>query len=315
MPGLRELFIRQADWEGPLLNPEEKGIGVKPDAKVWGDNGYLFQVQRNPGEADQVFLNPSMRLVSWEKFEVGPPGFEHRVEQRYSKFRRIEGFALPHRIERFIDGGSLDAIIEINEVVIGPSIPDSLFVMPDVRYPKSEDLRIVDMDDLSPLRERFDADAGRVRLVAILSPTSSTSRQELLDLRAIMDSARDDRIAAYIIWTPILESDSRAAAVARKKEYDDPRITFFWDPRLAAAQSWRDVLKLKSNALNLCCFYGPGAQWDSSPTSPDYWMHPGIGSQSAPTMDRGQSLAKLREMLAKTPPDKKKRGAKTSQNE
>jgi hypothetical protein len=313
MPGVREMFIRQAEWEGPFLNTEKKGIHLTPVDSLWGDNGYLFKVQRGSGEPDLVLLNSSMRLVSKEVFTAGPPGFEHRVERRYSNFRRVEGFAFPHRVEQFVDGGTQDAILEVAEVIIGPAISDSLFVMPEIHYPQPADVDLVDMPNLSALHDHFLADAGKVRLVAILSPTASTSRRELFDLRAVLDSAQDDRIAAYVVWTPVLESDSRAAAAARKSELDDPRVTFLWDPHSETAKSLHDALQLKSNALNLCCLYSPDAQWDSTPGSPDYWTQPAMGDPATTNLDQTQSLDRIREMLAKIPQDKKKHGAKTSQ--
>ena len=315
MPGLREMFIKLSDWEGPFINTEKKGLRLKADSEIWGDRGYLFKVQQASGTEDQVLLNAGMRLVAKEVYEVGPPGYEHKVERRYSTFRRVEGFAVPFRIEQFVDGGgSLDATIEVIEFIVGPAIPDSLFGMPNTSYPKTDDPTLIEVENLTSLRDHFAADAGRVRLVAILSPTSAESHQELLDLKAVMDSTKDDRLAALVVWSPILESDNKASATARKKEADDPRITFLWDPKLVAAQNLRDALQLKSNALNLCCVYGPDAQWDSTPGSPEYWTQPGRGDHGDSELDGTQNIGKIREMLSKMPQDKKKHAAKTSQH-
>lgn len=307
MPGLREWFMRQADFEGPLINSGKKGIAVTPDKSTWSAAaGYLFRIDRGTGATDELFVDPNLRQVAREVLYLGPPGFQHRVEQRYSKFRRIQGFSFPHRIERLVDDGSFDAMIDITEVSIVPAVDDSLFAMPAVRSAAANDTRLADLSDLTPVRERFAADAGMVRLVALLSPTSASSRQGLLEVQGIMDSIRDERVKAYIIWMPVVESDDRAAAASRTAECADARFAFFWDPKLVAAQQWQDVLDLGSMGWNLYLFHAGDATWEAAPPTPGFWMHQGVGKKNAPLLDRAQGVAKMRQWLAAAPDDGKK---------
>lgn len=300
VPGWRELFVRQADFGGPFLNPEKRGLHITNDNSTWSPTaGYRFYVKRETGQTDEVFLDPNTRLAKTEIFQVGPSGFEYRVEQRYSRYRRTEGFALPSKIERFVDGQPLE-VINIDQVIIGPPVAEELFVVKGADYSGSESPNLVDLNSLSDLRDRFRSDAGRTRLVAVLSPTSADSRRGFLDLQNALNRINDDRVRAYVIWTKVLETDQRAAAAKRAAEYQDPRIAFFWDQNHLAAGGWESVSNSKRTSWNSYFLHGPKASWESAPSAPDFWFQSGDGISSAADAD---GFTKMSTLLTSMPDD------------
>jgi hypothetical protein len=304
VPGLRELFIRQADFGGPFINPEKRGLNVSRDQDMWGPAGYRFFVKRENGQTDQVLLDPNTRLAKMETFEVGPSGFEHRVEQKYSRYRRTEGFAMPARIERFVDGELLE-VVNIDEVIIGPPVAEEIFAIHPADYSGSNAPNLVDLNNLSDLRDRFIADAGRIRLVAVLSPTSADSRRGFLDLQNTLNRINDDRVRAYVIWTNVLDTDRRPAAAKRTAEFNDPRITFFWDQNHVAADSWQSLSNTKRSTWNSYFLHGPKASWEASPSAPDFWFQLAGGTGATSSASDATGFSKISELLTSMPEDEK----------
>ena len=85
-------------------------------------------------------------------------------------------------------------------------------------------------DDLSPLREAFNAASGRWRVVALVSPTCSEC---LLGADAVQQelTARyaPDRLAALIVWIPMLQTDDEAAARDSATLFPPDRVLHFYD--------------------------------------------------------------------------------------
>jgi hypothetical protein len=304
VPGWREMFIRQADFCGPFVYPERNGITVSRDNDLWGPTGYKLLVKRETGQTDQVILDPNTRLTKLETFQVGPPGFEYQVEHKYSRYRRFQGFAFPGRTERFVDG-ELAEVITIDEVLIGPPVEEALFAMHPADYTGSESPNLVDLNQLSDLRDRFVADAGHIRLVAVLSPTSADSRRGFLDLQNTLNRINDDRVRAYVIWTNILDTDHRQAAAKRTAEFNDPRITFFWDQNHVASASWQMASNTKRAAWNSYYLHGPKASWEASPSAPDYWFQLASGRGAKSTASDADGFTKISELLTSMPEDEK----------
>lgn len=267
-PGFRELFARQADFAGPLIGCEKKGIKVVPDSKTWGDAGYLFHIERSNGFKDQLLVDPNLRLAKSEKYQIDVNSY---AEQKFSKYRRTEGFAMPFHVERFIDG-KLVEVVDLDEVTIGPEMPESHFAVRAADYSGSQSANLVDLNSLNDLRERFLADEGRVRIVALLSPTSAEGRRGYLELQNALKKINDERLRAYVVWTGVLDTDKRLAAAARAAECKDPRVTSFWDQKQAAAGEWSQIVSADHPVWNSYFINGPTAAWDGNPPVPEHWL-------------------------------------------
>jgi hypothetical protein len=293
-PGEREIFCRQADFAGPLIGCEKKGVKIIPDSKTWGNEGYLFHIERADGYKDQLFVDPNLRLAKSEKYQIDADSY---AEQKFSKYRRVEGFAVPGHIERFIDGKLVETI-EVADFTIGPEMPDKHFAVHATDYSGSMAADIVDLKSLDDLRERFKADEGRVRVVAFLSPTSAEGRRGYLDLQNALKNINDERLRAYVVWTGVLDTDQRAAAGARATECKDPRVTAFWDQTQAAAGQWSKVVSADHPVWNSYFVNGPTASWDANPPVPQYWLQGNSLTSIEGGPARVDGFSKVRDMLA-----------------
>lgn len=88
-----------------------------------------------------------------------------------------------------------------------------------------------------------------------------------------MNNVDNDNLRVYIIWLPTLRSDNKVEAVLRTQEFNDDRLTYFWDEARHAGRSWQEILELKSVAWDVYFLYGQDAAWVDSPQMPDYYMH------------------------------------------
>ena len=81
-------------------------------------------------------------------------------------------------------------------------------------------------------------------------------------------------ISGSIVWIPILENDSFAAAVPSVKALSDDRIKHYYDSQktlgktIAASVGWPGKV-----AWDIYLFYEPTVMWAESPPKPEYWMH------------------------------------------
>lgn len=300
-PGLREIFCRQADFAGPLIGCEKKGVKVIPDSKKWGNEGYLFHIERADGYKDELLVDPNLRLAKSEKYQIDDDSY---AEQKFSKYRRVEGFAVPGHIERFIDG-KLVEVIDVAEFTIGPEMPDKHFAVHAADYSGSLAANLVDLKSLDDLKERYMADEGRVRIVAFLSPTSAEGRKGYLDLQNALKNFNDERLRAYVVWTGVLDTDQRAAAGARASECKDPRVTAFWDQSQAAAGQWSKVVSADHPVWNSYFVNGPTASWDSKPPVPEHWLQGNSLTSTEGGPARVDGFSKVRDMLATMADDSK----------
>ena len=84
----------------------------------------------------------------------------------------------------------------------------------------------------------------------------------------------DADLSGSIVWIPMLEKDTLAAAVSPVKALSDERIRHFYDRHkavgktIAASVGWPGRV-----AWDIYLFYGPKLKWFETPPAPDFWMH------------------------------------------
>jgi hypothetical protein len=157
--------------------------------------------------------------------------------------------------------------------------------------------------DDAELRERFNADAGKVRLVTLLSPTCGTCLHAARAMeRYLLEAVAGDGLAVYVVWGPMLERDSREAAAAATVHVPDPRAAHFWiDPPAVLAQVFARRLALESGgAWDVFFLYPPGVRWpgDEPPAAADYFHALGDRLPAERRFD-GEAIARrVRELMA-----------------
>ena len=108
----------------------------------------------------------------------------------------------------------------------------------------------------------------------------------------MLQRLRSTHFRAYIIWQPVLRSDDRKSARRRTLEFANERFVHFWDKTRLTGELWQRVLDRKSEPWDVYLLYEADAQWERTPTKPDYWVW-----QLNNTTKKGFEL-KARRMLA-----------------
>jgi hypothetical protein len=134
------------------------------------------------------------------------------------------------------------------------------------------------------LREAFNADLGKVRILALVSPTCGACLRGATDIQAVFGEIGDTRMRGYIVWVPKLDGQESNVPEATHT-VADPRASHYWDGNGYLLHAYDRTLDLGQDAWDVYLLYGPGARWDSSdPPEPAYWMNQ-LGGANGPTLD------------------------------
>jgi hypothetical protein len=92
--------------------------------------------------------------------------------------------------------------------------------------------------------------------------------------RYVLEQNPGDRLAAYVVWGPMLGEETAADAKQATRHLPDRRVANFWTPTHALATVLATPLDLHDGkAWDTFLLFGPGARWGDSPPVPDYYMH------------------------------------------
>lgn len=164
---------------------------------------------------------------------------------------------------------------------------------------------------LGPLRAAFNADAGRTRVVMLVSPTCDVCLRGAAELQAtLLAREPDPRLRPFVVWVPKVRGTSSDIADAATI-VPDARVQHFWDGGSVLMNAYQQVLGLSEDAWDVYLLYGPETTWDGDlPPVPRFWMHQ-LGTRARPRV-RGlylepavfarQTLALLESGPALTPP-------------
>ena len=125
------------------------------------------------------------------------------------------------------------------------------------------------------LRAAFNGASDRVRVVALLSPTCGPCQKGQGVVQSVFAKyPNDERLRGFVVWLPMLPSDSERAAGAQAASFVDARVAQQWDGTRASGNLLAKTLKLKSDAWDVYLLYAPGVQWTGdTPPAPTFWMH------------------------------------------
>jgi hypothetical protein len=177
------------------------------------------------------------------------------------------------------DTGSSDVNLKLSED--GKHL-DGEMVEKDKHYPlylrrtSAEELEprsplVVLSSDAHELRERFDRDADKVRLVTFVSPSCHNCvRMVRLIQRYLLDVVNDPHLAVYVVWGPMLGGDSVEMAKQARVHLVDPRAVHLWAPDAELAKRFGVALHTDRPAWDVIFFFPPGARWTDPPQPADY---------------------------------------------
>lgn len=125
------------------------------------------------------------------------------------------------------------------------------------------------------LRAEFNRASDHVRVVALLSPSCGICQKGQRVVQSVFSKhPHDARLRGFVVWLPMLPSDSKDAAGAQAASFVDGRLMQHWDGNRASGNLLAKTLGLKGAAWDVYLLYAPGVKWTGDqPPAPTFWMH------------------------------------------
>ncbi len=129
--------------------------------------------------------------------------------------------------------------------------------------------------DLQALKDEFNANEGRVRLMFLSGPTCGICLRGMADLNDefLAASQQDDRLVTFIVHVPTL--GAREEHVAETIPLlEGPRIHHYWEDTGILGQHYTEVMDVDMYVWDFWAIYGPDARWEGNlPPKPAYFEH------------------------------------------
>ncbi len=124
------------------------------------------------------------------------------------------------------------------------------------------------------VRKEFNASSGKVRVVALLSPTCPDCRSGQAVVGRILKKFSSPKLQAIFVWEPLRGGDNAANAAQHAASVQDVRIAQGWDGTPELGKLFRDTLDIYQVAWDVYLVYRPGVKWEGPrPPRPTFWMH------------------------------------------
>ena len=120
----------------------------------------------------------------------------------------------------------------------------------------------------------FNATADRPRIVMVLAPTCGHCVAGGSKVRSVLQGMPDAKVKVFIMWTPIMPNDNRAAAVSSSAYIPDPRVEHYWDlwNFTSKALTARLPYKAPEFAWDMLVLYKPHLVWRDGPPEPTLFL-------------------------------------------
>jgi len=130
-------------------------------------------------------------------------------------------------------------------------------------------------EELQQLKDDFNANAGRVRLVFLSGPTCGICLRGMADLNDEFLAAgqSDNRLVTFVVHVPTMGAKEHHAADSMPL-LDGPRVRHYWEESGIIGQHYTEVMDVDMYVWDFWAIYGPDAVWQGTmPPTPDYYEH------------------------------------------
>lgn len=88
----------------------------------------------------------------------------------------------------------------------------------------------------------------------------------------MLDKVRDQDVAVYAVWLPILGIDTRASLPVATNRFSDPRVVQYWDAQAELSRSYAPVLNTNEVVWDVYFVFDRNAEWKDKPPVPVFAM-------------------------------------------
>ncbi len=130
-------------------------------------------------------------------------------------------------------------------------------------------------EDLQQLKDDFNANEGRVRLIFLNGPTCGICLRGMADLNDafIAASQNDDRLVTFVVHVPTLGAKEEHVADTIPL-LDGPRVHHYWEASGIIGSHYTEVMDVDMYVWDFWAIYGTEARWEGTlPPKPDYYEH------------------------------------------
>jgi len=122
----------QAEFEGVLVNFEEKGHTVELVGKeeVDGTPAYKIKVTRADGDVDYLYLDEEYFIEFKTESTREIQGNEMTISTVLGDYKEVDGLLFAHSMEMSFGGGDAQQVVTIENIELGVDLPDERFAMP-----------------------------------------------------------------------------------------------------------------------------------------------------------------------------------------
>jgi hypothetical protein len=151
-------------------------------------------------------------------------------------------------------------------------------------------------DSVAAVRAAFNADAGKVRVLMVVSPTCGACLDGASEVSEQVAGINQGKtVPLYVLWVP--RQGGREKDVPAATHFvADGSAHEFWDGNDLLGIDYKQVLGWRGNAWDVYMLYGPKAQWNGDlPPAPRFFMHQ--TSEKGPQLDADEFGKRVKQLL------------------
>jgi hypothetical protein len=120
-------------------------------------------------------------------------------------------------------------------------------------------------------------------------------------MQQVMNYYSDKPLHLFVIWLPAISTDSRDEAVEKSNQFQEDRVSYYWDAEKLTGNAIGSVLELGMSAWDVYLLYPSNQNWNTTLPSPIFWMHQLQGLEKGPYLDRDEFKQKVQDLISQLP--------------
>ena len=129
-------------------------------------------------------------------------------------------------------------------------------------------------DSTAAVKAAFNGDAGKVRVLMVVSPTCGTCLEGASEVsQQVAQINQGKAVPLYVVWVP-RRGGREQDVLSATRVIADTSAHEYWDGSNLLGIDYKQVLGWRGNAWDVYLVYGPKAHWTGDlPPVPDFFMH------------------------------------------